>query len=160
MSCSHGEKPDCHSNHLHQGHQSHTSSSFKCGAPGESLPGTLEKLDGLEGIWQIRMSVEWRREVLFQQLDLSRLEGWFDKNHAATHALLAKYHDILSLEPGELGCTGLVKHKIRVVDDEPFKKRFQRISPPIVGKVHAHVKEMLEEGAIQPSQSPWCNAVV
>ena len=54
-------------------------------------------------------------EVLFQQLELSGLEGWSDKNQAATHALLAEYHDIFSLEPGELGCTDLVKHEIRVV---------------------------------------------
>ena len=30
----------------------------------------------------------------------------------------AEYHDIFSLEPRELGCTSLVKHEIRVVDDE------------------------------------------
>ena len=64
------------------------------------------------------------------------------------------------LEPGELGCTGLVKHEIRVVDDEPFKERFWRIPPLLVDEVYAHVKEMLEVGAIQASQSPWCNAVV
>ena len=33
-------------------------------------------------------------------------------------------------------------------------------SSPIMDKVHAHVKDMLEVGAICPSQSPWCNAVV
>ena len=42
----------------------------------------------------------------------------------------------------------LVKHEIRVVDDEPFKERFQRIPPPMVDEVHAHMKEMLEVGAI------------
>ena len=30
----------------------------------------------------------------------------------------------------------------------------------MVDEVHVHVKEMLEVGAIHPSQSPWCNAVV
>ena len=42
-------------------------------------------------------------------------------NQVAACALLAEYHEIFSLEPGELGCTDLVKHKIRVVDDEHFK---------------------------------------
>ena len=54
----------------------------------------------------------------------------------------------------------LAKHDIRVVDDELFKKRFQRVPPPNVDEVHAHVKEMLELGVIHPSKSPWCNAVV
>ena len=30
----------------------------------------------------------------------------------------------------------------------------------MVEEVGAHVKEMLEVGAIHPSQSPWCNAIV
>ena len=30
----------------------------------------------------------------------------------------------------------------------------------MVDKVQAHLKEMLEVGAICPSQIPWCNAVV
>ena len=30
----------------------------------------------------------------------------------------------------------------------------------MVDEVHAHLKEMLEAGAICLSQSPWCNAVV
>ena len=55
---------------------------------------------------------------------------------------------------------GLVKHEIRVVDDEPFKERFQRIPPPMEEEVRAHMKEMLEAGTICPSQSPWCNVVM
>ena len=62
--------------------------------------------------------------MLFQQLELSGLEEWSDKNQATTRVLLAEYHDIFSLEPGELGCTDLAKHKIRVIDDEPLKERF------------------------------------
>ena len=36
----------------------------------------------------------------------------------------------------------------RVVDDEPFKDRLQRIPKPMVDKVCVHVKEMLEAGVI------------
>ena len=50
----------------------------------EVVPRTLEKLDEMQGIQQTRISVEWRREVLFQQLDLSFLEGWSDENQVAT----------------------------------------------------------------------------
>ena len=76
------------------------------------------------------------------------------------HTLLAEYHDIFFLEQGELGCTDLAKHEIKVTDDEPFQKRFWRIPPPMVDEVHSHMKEMLEVGTICPSQSLWCNAVV
>ena len=122
--------------------------------------GMLEKWDEMQGVQRAKISVEQRRKVQFQWLNLSGLEGCSPKKRAATCTLLAEYHDIFSLEPGELGCTELVKHKIKLIDDEPFKERFWRIPPLMVGEVHAHVKEMLEAGTISQSQSPWCNTVV
>ena len=119
----------------------------------------LEKINKMQGIQRAKISVEQRKEVSFQQLDLSGL-GWSTKNWAITHALLAEYHDIFSLEPGELGCTDLAKHKVKVTDDDPFKERFLRIIQPMVDEVCTYVKEMLEAGTICPSQSMWCNAVV
>ena len=92
--------------------------------PIEVTPGTLEKLDEMQGIQHAGMSVEHRKEMLLQQLDLSGLEGWSRANCASAHALLTEYHDIFSLEPGELDCPSLAKHEIRVVDDKPFKERF------------------------------------
>ena len=83
--------------------------------------------------------IEQRKELLFQQLDLSGLDKCSDGSQAAAKALLAEYHDIFSLEPGDLGCTDLAKHEIRVVDDEPFKERFQRIPPLMVDEVCAHM---------------------
>ena len=47
----------------------------------------------------------------------------------AAHALLAEYHDIFSLEPGELGCTDLAKHEIRVVDNETLQGEVPKNSP-------------------------------
>ena len=90
-------------------------------------PGILEKLDKMQRIQRAKMSVKQRKEVLFQQLDFSGLKGWSTKNQAIAHTLLAEYHDIFSLEPGELSCTDLVKHEINITDDETFKEMFQRI---------------------------------
>ena len=84
----------------------------------------LKKLNKMQGIQRAKMSVKQRKEVLFQQLELSGLEVWSAKNWAATHALLAEYHYIFSLEPEELDCIDLAKHEIKVTDDEPFKERF------------------------------------
>ena len=106
------------------------------------------------------MSIEQRKEMLLQQLDLSRLEGWCGANCTYADALLTEYHDVSSLETVELGCTNLAKHEIKVVDNEAFKERFWRIPPCMVEEVRPHMREMLEVGAFCPSQSPWCNAVV
>ena len=98
--------------------------------------------------------------MLLQQPDLSGLEGWSKANHMSAHALLIEYHDVFLLETGEFRCTSLSKHENCIVDDEPLKERFQRIPPPMVEEVRAHMKEMLEVGAIHPSQSPWCNTAM
>ena len=78
--------------------------------PVEVMSGTLEKMDEMQGIQQNKMSIEQRKEMLFQQLDLSRLAGWSSANCTCAHALLSEYCDIFSLEPRELGCTSLAKH--------------------------------------------------
>ena len=85
--------------------------------PVEFMPGTLEKLDEIQGIQWTQMTIERRKEMLLQQLDLSGLEGWSGANHTSSHALFIEYHNVFLLEPGELGCTNLVKHEIEVVDD-------------------------------------------
>ena len=76
------------------------------------------------------------------------------------HQLLAEYHDVFSLDPAELGYTHSTKHVIKVTDDTPFKECFRHIPSPLVDEVRDHLREMLESGAIRPSQSAWCNAVV
>ena len=76
------------------------------------------------------------------------------------HQLLAKYHDVFSLDQAELGCTHSTEHAIKVTDDTPFKEHFRQIPPLMVDEVRDHLREMLESDAIRPSQSEWCNAVV
>ena len=42
----------------------------------------------------------------------------------------------------------------------PFKEQFRWIPLLMFEEVRNHLKEMLEFGAIRPSQSAWCNAMV
>ena len=77
-------------------------------------------------------------------------------------SLLKEYHSIFSLEKRDVGHTKAAKDKIVLKDpDTPlFKERFRQILPTQLDEVHAHLKMMLDAGVIQPSSSPWCNAVV
>ena len=79
------------------------------------------------------LTVRQRHGKLFDELDLSSLDSWTLELADTGHQLLAKSHDIFSLDPAELGCTQSTEHIIKVTDDTPFK---------------------------EPSQSAWCNAMV
>ena len=107
-----------------------------------------------------KLMIRQRRGKLFDELDLSGLDQWALEMVDKACQLLAKYHDLFSLDPAELGCTHSTEHTIKVTDDTPFKEHFRCIPPPLVDEVRDHLREMLESGAIRPSQSAWCNAVV
>ena len=67
---------------------------------------------------------------------------------------------MFALESNELGCTSAIEHEICIENDESFKERFWHIPLPLLEEVRPSLRDMLEAGAIHPSQSPWCNAVV
>ena len=63
-----------------------------------------------------------RQGKLFEELDLRGLNSWPPELVEATCWLLAKYHDVFSLEPTELGCTHSTEHTIKVTGNTPFKE--------------------------------------
>ena len=107
-----------------------------------------------------KLMIRQRHGKLFNELDLSDLDSWAPQLVDKACWLLAEYHDVFSLDPVELGCTHSTEHTIKVTDDTPFKEQFRWIPPPMVEEVRNHLREMLESGAIRPSQSAWCNAVM
>ena len=123
-------------------------------------PEFLRKLDELEPNWNPpkKLTIEERQKLL---LELLRKEGQLDKLKQWPHELalrfermLMEHHNIFSLELNEIGCTDTAEHVIKLLDTEPFKEWFQCIAPPLVEEVQEHIQEMLDRGAIRPSQSP------
>ena len=69
--------------------------------------------------------VRQRHGKLLNELDLSGLDSWTLELADAACWLLAKYHDVFSLDPAELGCPHSMEHIIKVTDDTPFKEQFR-----------------------------------
>ena len=132
----------------------------------QCLPDLLKKLgdEGEDKPEPTKLSTQQRQELLLATLEkdggLDRLKDWPPELARRAKALLLEFHHVFSLELNEIGCTDATKHVIELMKDEPFKERFRRIAPPLVDEVCQHIQEMLDGGAIRPSQSPWCNAVV
>ncbi len=74
--------------------------------------------------------------------------------------LLLEYQDVFSKDKNDLGRTGLIKHKIDVGTNAPIKQP-PRI-PPLAKREQAskEIKNMAEQGVIEPSNSPWVSPVV
>ena len=96
----------------------------------------------------------------FEKLDLSGNQEWPSELREKTKNLFRRYGYLFALENLDLGHTSLVKHKIRLTDNTPFKERYRRIPPHLYDEVKKHLQEMLEIGAIRRSNSPWASAVV
>ena len=106
------------------------------------------------------LTTKQRQELLMKVLEgnssLGKLDGWKKETALKAKWLLMEFHHIFSLERNEIGCTDATEHVIELLpeQDEPFKERFRRIAPHEVEEVWQHIQEMLDGGAIQPSQSP------
>ena len=72
-----------------------------------------------------RLTVRQRHGKLFDELDLNSLDLWTPELVDTAHQLLAKYHDMFSLDPAELGFTHSTEHIIKVTGDTPFKEQFR-----------------------------------
>ena len=103
---------------------------------------------------------EKRIEKLFSKIDLNGMNSWSEDQKSKVNQLMINYNNLFALEDKELGKTSLVKHKIKVNDEKPFKLRHRRIPPHEYEEVKAHLKEMEEVGAIRKSHSPWSSPVV
>ena len=95
-----------------------------------------------------------------EKFNLDGLANWSPENVAVVRELVLAYHDVFALESNKLGCTSAIKHEICIENDEPFKEWFRHIPLPLLEEVHTSLRDMLEAGAIHPSQSAWCNVVV
>ena len=130
------------------------------------VPKPFEEVQLLEGADEPhnphtpRLTVRQRHGKLFNELDLSGLDSWVPELADGAHWLLAKYHNVFSLDPAELGCTHSKEHTIKVTDDTPFKERFRQIPPTLVEEVQNHLREMLESVLSGPARvlgvTQWC----
>ena len=127
-------------------------------------PELAKKLQEEETAKAPKLTVEERQQLLMKLLrengGLEQLKKWPPDLAVKFERMLMEHHHIFSLDKNEIGCTDATKHVIELMDDEPFKERFRRIAPPLLEEVRENLQDMLDGGAIRPSNSPWCNAIV
>ena len=75
------------------------------------------------------------------------------------HKLLEEYQDVFSKEGDPISSTSMVEHEIHTTG-RPIRQPFRRQNPIIREIEQQQVKEMLRDGVIRPSSSPWASPVV
>ena len=87
-------------------------------------------------------------------IDLSGIENWPEHLQVEAKEMLKRNAKTFSKDDLDMGRTNLVKHHIKLTDPVPFKEAYRRIPPQMYDEVKAHIQEMLDLGAIRPSNSP------
>ena len=68
---------------------------------------------------------------------------------------ITSFSDIFTLDASELGTTTLVQHVIQTGDKEPIHQPVRRMPFALREDVDRMVEEMLDQGVIRSSSSPW-----
>ena len=105
-------------------------------------------------------SIEDDGSWILNLIDLSGLENWPEKLQHEAKEMLKTNAKVFSKDDMDMGRTNLVKHHIKLTDPVPFKEAYRRIPPQMYDEVKTHLQEMLDLGAIRPSNSPWASAIV
>ena len=82
-----------------------------------------------------------------------------DEQQKALNKLLGEYKDVFSKEGDPISSTSLVEHEI-CTEGPPVRLPFCRQNPLVRAQEQSQVKEMLRDGVIRPSISPWASPVV
>ena len=70
------------------------------------------------------------------------------------------YADVFALDATELGMTTLAQHAIKTCDHTPIRQPVRRMPFSLRDQVDELVGEMLSQGVVVPSASPWASPVV
>lgn len=84
-------------------------------------------------------------QTLLTSMEQDRLQAVIDRN--------------INLMGNKLGCTDKAEHVI-VTNSPPIKQRYYRVSPIVSQQINKELDEMLEQGIVEPSKSPWSSPIL
>ena len=82
------------------------------------------------------------------------------KQSAELMKCVVNHHDVFALDDGEVGEVIGVEHKIHTGDSAPIRQLPRRVPFAVRGEITRMVQEMLKDGVIQESASPWASPIV
>ena len=74
--------------------------------------------------------------------------------------MLKDFTDVISLNDGDIGKTTLVKHHIDTQGASPIRQPVRRLPMHQRKEVQGMLEDMLQNGIIEHSHSPWASPIV
>lgn len=74
--------------------------------------------------------------------------------------LLTKHRDVFSKDDQDYGYTTAVVHNVPTGEVPPIKQRHRRVPPQIFQEVKRHVQDLVSQGILKESSSPWASPAV
>ncbi|RXN16347.1 Transposon Ty3-I Gag-Pol poly [Labeo rohita] len=88
------------------------------------------------------------------------LDGLSEVQREELNALLAHYSDVFSKSDTDFGYTTTVMHSIPTGDAQPIKQRHRRVTPHVFQEFKQHVQDLVSQGILKESRSPWASPAV
>jgi len=125
--------------------------------------GTLEcvdpvTVDGTVNLLKSPMVVDAQVEELLSKLDIEHTLS--EPQRCQLVSALTSFSDTFALDQSQLGKTDLVQHSIETGDQRPIKQLPYRTPFALRQEMEGMISQMLEQGVIQESSSPWASPVV
>lgn len=124
---------------------------------------TVAKIEPVEVIDQSELEKEDRYKEIENQIKTMNMSEDTDLTESQIQEirnLLLSQKDVFARNPKRPERTTRVKHKINTGDHPPIKQRSYRQSPTEQEIIEKEVREMLANGVIRLSKSPWSSPVV
>ncbi|XP_064479776.1 uncharacterized protein LOC135393209 [Ornithodoros turicata] len=105
-------------------------------------------------------------EVPVRGIEVVDVEKMFQLGHIESvkgdslTALITKYSDAFALDNLDLGCCGVIKHRVPTQDAAPVYRRAYRIPYSKREEMERQVSQLMDKGIIEHSTSPWGAPVV
>lgn len=100
-----------------------------------------------------------RNIQLWEQLD-PQIGHLTPQQQQQLKEFILSYSSVFALDPSELGTTEVITHTIDTGNHRPIRQPVRRTPFALRAKIDEMVKEMLSQGVIVPSKSPWASPIV
>ena len=127
----------------------------------EALPtDEILTLDSCPSVSTVNSSAETTSSKVFHKFGGLPSQNLSSGENQKLHTLLDQYSDIFAKSSLDLGHTTIIQHKINTGEALPIKQQPYRVSHHQKASIEKHISDMLDQGVIEVSSSPWSSPVV